>query len=244
MSFKSYVISKGIHEFSKCNYNIDNKKEYDYESICEHVNVIWDFHNRLKGCSIPKYNMLNKMVEDFKVSEKILIEDLNKYQYNFKNEFEENVLKFGDKVLNRIQKILNVIHSNNYENLILRSIKFREYCVYNTSLNEIYTNNTSIIFIKSIDDICENILEYDYIKFFTKLKRSKVNLDFFKCCAYVCGKEMLDVNSYNFMLACISFPYEFIKVVSKYRDLGGEFGEYYSNLNFDNVLIKDGESFV
>lgn len=244
MSFKSYVISKKIYEFSQCNYEFVNKKECDYESIYEHINVIWDFHQRLKGCSIPKYNMLNKMVEDFKVSERILKEDLKKYQYNFKNEFEENVLKFGDNILNRIQKILNVIHNSNYENLILRSIKFREYCVYNTSLNEIYTKDNSIIFIKNIDDICENFLEYDYIKFFTKLKRNKISLDFFKCCAYVCGKEKLDLSSYNFILACISFPYEFIKVILKYRDSGGEFGEYYNEVNFDNVLIKDGESLV
>lgn len=244
MSFKSYVMSKSIYEIGESNYTFSINKQFNYEFICEHINLIFDIHERLKGCSIPKQNLINKMVEDFKVSEKILKEDLYKYQYNFKNEFEENVLKFGELILNRIQKILDVIHKSNYENLVLRSIKFREFCVYNTYLNDIFSDKNCKIFIKSIDDICENMVEYDYVKFFTRLKRNNCDLDFLKCCAYVCGKERLEMDSYNLILACISFPYEFVRVISKYRDLGGDLSNYFKKIDFKNVLKKDGDSYV
>ena len=137
-----------------------------------------------------------------------------------------------------------MIHKNNYENLVLRSIKLREFCVYNTHLNDIFSNQNHKIFIKSIEDICENMVEYDYVKFFTRLKRGNCDLDFLKCCAYVCGKEKLGMDSYNFILACISFPYEFVRVISKYRDLGGHLNNYFKEINFENVLKKDGQSFV
>ena len=57
-------------------------------------------------------------------------------------------------------------------------------------------------------------------------------------------KENFGINSYNFILACMSFPYEFVKVISRYRDLGRELSDYSRECDFGDVLIKDGESLV
>lgn len=238
MSFKSYAMSKGIYEFDEL-IKIKSKI-YTDENIFEHINIIFDLHERLKGCSIPLNNLTNKMVEDFKVAETFLKQDIEKYCFNPKNKFEKGVLQFGGKVLERIQKILKIINSINYEKIIFRSFKNKEVCVYNVNFNDIQLWTNSKIYVKSIEEFCENIIEYDYIKFFTKLKRSNRKLDFMKCCAYVCSKENFNTDSYNFILACVSFPYEFIRAISKYRDLGGEFSNFHNECDFDSIFKKDG----
>lgn len=237
MSFKSYAISKGIYEFDELTEI--KSKIYTDENIFEHINILCDLHERLKGCSIPLNNLTNKMVEDFRVAEIFLKQDIEKYCFNPKNKFEKCVLKFGDKVLERIRKILKMISSINYEGIILRSIKNKEICVYNVNFSDVQAYKNSKIFVKNIDEFCENIIEYDYIKFFTKLKRSNKNVDFMKWCAYVCNKEKFNTDSYNFILACISFPYEFIRSISKYRDLGGEFSNFHNECDFNYILEKD-----
>lgn len=242
MSFKSYAMSKGIYEIKDLSKN--KHKVCTDETVCEHINILYDLHERLKGCSISINNLVNKMVEDFKVSKIFLEQDIERYKLNSKNEFENNVSKFGNEALERIKKILDIISKSNYEKMILRSMKHREICVYNVNFNEIQMDFKTNIYVKNINQFCENITEYDYIKFFTKVKRAYKKIDFMKCCAYVCGKEKFSIDSYNFILACVSFPYEFIRVISKYRDLGRELSNYSKECDFDNVLKKDGDSLV
>lgn len=241
MSFKTYAISKGIYEFE--NINKDKGKIPTEDNIYEHINNIFTLHEKLKGCRIPLNNFYNKMVEDFKVAEIFLAQDIEKYKKNPKNEFENKVYKYGEEFLFRIQNILNIIYLNNYENIILRSMKNREICIYNVGLNDISLGN-SVIYVKNINDFCENILEYDYIKFFVKLKRNNSKFDFLKYCAYICSKENFEIDSYNFILACVSFPYEFIRVICKYRDLGRDLSNYSNNIDFNDILAKDGESII
>lgn len=242
MNFRSYIMSKGIYEFKKINESLP--KDYTEENIYSHINIIYDLHERLKGCSIPTTNLTNKVVEDFKIAELFLRQDIERYKIDPKNKFEMDVSKFGPKILERVQRILNVIEENEYESLILRSLKNKEICVYNVSLNQIYKDGNSHIYVKNINDFCENMLEYDYIKFLIKIKRITSNVDFHKYCAYICGKEEFRVDSYNFILACISFPYEFTRIISKYRDLGRHLSNFSNEIDFDYILKKDGESFV
>lgn len=242
MSFRSYAISKGVYEFD--GLVKVKSKIYTNENLFEHINILCDLHERLKGCSIPLNNLMNKMVEDFKVAEVFLKQDIQKYCIGPKNNFEKNVLEFGDKVLNRIQKILKIISSINYEDIILRGIRNREICAYNVNFDDVKLCSNSQIYVKNINEFCENIIEYDYIKLFIKIRRLNRNIDFMKLCAYVCSKEKFSVDSYEFILACISFPYEFIRAISKYRDLGGEFSNYFNECNFDYIMKKDGNSLV
>ena len=242
MNFRSYGISKGIYEsFDKEKFK--GKIAYTDENLFEHINILYDLHERLKGCQIPKNNLINKMIDDFKVAELFLRQDLKNYE-NYKNDFEQNVFKVGGNILYRIQNILRIISKSNYDNMILRGIKNREICVYNVALNEVYMSSNLKIYVKNIDEFCENIVEYDYIKFFTKLKRANKKIDFKKCCGYVCFKEGIDIDSYNFILACVSFPYEFIRILCRYRDLGRELSNYSNECDFTSVLKKDGESLV
>lgn len=242
MSFRAYAISKNISDDREiCKFRIENFKD---EILMEHIDILNDLHERLKGCPIPITNMINKMVEDFKISKIFLEKDLEKFKSSYRNKFEYDVLNFGDKIFNRIETILRIIEESDYDDIILRSMKYKEISVYNTALNQVFMGEKFKIYVKSIDDFCENIIEYDYIKFLTKIKRMGKDIDFMKTCAYICGRERLEINSYNFILACVSFPYEFIRVISKYRDLGGEFSLYQNSVNFDSVLQKDGESLV
>ncbi len=242
MNFRSYVMSKGIYEFEKTNKA--SQKDYTEEKICNHINVICDLHERLKECSIPTINLTNKMVEDFKVAELFLRQDIERYKIDSKNKFEMRVSKLGPEVLERIRKVLSVIEQSNYESIVLRSLKNKEICVYNVSLNQICEDGNSHIYVKNINEFCENILEYDYIKFLTKIKRMTSGVDFLKCCAYICSKEEFGIDSYNFILASISFPYEFTRVISKYRDFGRHLSNFSNEIDFDDVFQKDGESLV
>lgn len=242
MSLKSFAISKKVYEFKELGKN--RIRSYTNGVIFEHINILSDLHGRLKGCPIPLNNLVNKMVDNFKFAEIMLNQDINRYKINPKNEFEENVSQLGEGVLFRIRRILSIIHENNYENLILRSMKNKEVCVYNVGLSDLYVDSDSKIYVRNINDFCENIVEYDYVKFFTRLKRLNKDVEFIKMCSYVCSKEDLGIDSYNFILACTSFPYEFVRVISRYRDLGRELSNYSKECNFDNVLSKDGDSLI
>lgn len=241
MSFKSFVNSKKIYEFEKLEK--DRLSNLNDGFICEHINTLCDLHGRMKGCSIPTSNIINKMFEDFKVAEIILSQDIEKYKFNSKNEFEEIVSDLGEEVLYRVRKIIDVINENNYESMIIRGIKNREVCAYNVYIYDLYKKDSSI-YVRSIGDFCENILEYDYVKFMVRVKRSGRDVDFHRVCAYICSQEDFDISSYNFMLACVSFPYEFIRVITKYRDLGRNLSDYPSRCDFKDVLRKDGDSLI
>lgn len=242
MSFRGYTTSKNIFDDREIfKSRIEN---FTDEILMEHIDILNDLHQRLKGCPIPINNMINKVVEDFKISKIFLERDLEKFGTSYRNKFEYEVGNIGDEMLSRIESILSIIEQSDYEDIILRSIKCKEISVYNTAPNQIFMGENFRIYVKNIDDFRENIVEYDYIKFLTKIKRMGKRIDFMKTCAYICGKESLELNSYNFILACVSFPYEFIRVISKYRDLGEDLSRYKNNINFDNVIEKDGESLV
>ena len=73
------------------------------------------------------------------------------------NEFEENVARFGEKILYRIRKILDIIHENNYENMILRSIRNKEICVYNVNINDFCVDSDSKIYVRKLTVNLTNI---------------------------------------------------------------------------------------
>ncbi len=242
MSFRSYVMSRNIYDDKQIfKSKIQN---FTDEILTKHIYTLCDLHGRLRGCTIPINNMINKMVDDFKISRIFLERDLRRYKDNYHNEFEYSVGKFGDKMLRRIETVLDVIENNDYENVILRSIKSKEISVYNVFPHQVYADQNSKIYVKNIDEFCENIIEYDYIKFLTKIKRTGIDIDFVKICTRICELEKLDINSCNIIMACVSFPYEFIRVISKYRDLGENLSDYSGKVDFDMVLKKDGESLV
>lgn len=232
MSFRSYALSKRIYE-------IGDNKIYK-KPLIEKIDILYEAHKRIIGCNHPLTNLTNKMVEDFKVSERFLKEDLYIYK-NPKNEFERSLFKIGEENLKRIERILNLISYIDYEGILLRSLRRKEVCVYN--VNSIRKEGENI-YVKSINEFCENFLEYDYIKLFTKLKKMGEEIDFMKCITYVCNKEKFSSDSYNLILACVSFPYEFIRVISKYRDLGRNNIKFRDKFDFDSVLRKDGKSLV
>lgn len=242
MSLRSYAVSKNIfdsREIFKPRVEI-----FTDEILMDHIDTMSDLHQRLRGCPVPVNNMTNKMVEDFKISKIFLEKDLERFKISYRNRFEYEAGNFGDGMLTRIETILNIINQSSYDDIVLRSVNIKEISIYNVATNHISMGENFKIYVKSIDDFCENIIEYDYIKFLTKLKRMGKKIDFMKTCAYICSREGLEVNSYNFILACVSFPYEFVRVISKYRDLGSHFSNYQSKIKFDDVIEKDGESFV
>ncbi len=241
MSFKTFVNKNKIYEFEK--FEREKLKNLHEGLICEHINTLCDLHGRLKGCSFPVQNLINKMYEDFKVSELILKQDIERYRFNPKNEFENKISSLGEDFLYRIRNIIDKIKENNYESLIVRSMKSREICAYNVYIYDFYSLGSKI-YVRKIGDFCENILEYDYVKFMVRLKRSGRDVDFRRVCSYICSKEDFNIDSYNFMMACVSFPYEFMRVISKYRDVGRSLSDYHLNCDFEEILRKDGESLI
>ena len=155
MSLKSFAISKKIYEFEEFQKN--RVKDYTEGGIFEHINILSDLHGRLRGCPIPLTNLINKMVENFKISEMFLSQDIERYRFNSRNEFEENVARFGEKILYRIRKILDIIHENNYENMILRSIRNKEICVYNVNINDFCVDSDSKIYVRKLTVNLTNI---------------------------------------------------------------------------------------
>ena len=158
------------------------------------------------------------------------------------NKFEDLVLRYGDIYLDRANNCMNIININDYIGLILRSMKRTEMCLGNTYFNNLRKiNNLEVI---NVEGCCYNMVEIDLVNLLAKVKRRGVDIDFNSCVKDFCDLESLDINSFNFILAMISYPYEFVKCCNRYREGIKQWTTEQYTEKLQKAMVADGDSLI
>lgn len=245
-SFKGYLEAKGV----KCVNQFENHESIDdiNTSVIEkQICNITEFHIKTLGYTgyMNKRldNNIGKVVEQYKIYIKRLSKQLdNLKKSGDNNKFENLVLKYGDIYLGRANKCIETINNNDYIGLILRSMKRTEMCIGNTYFNNLRkTNSLEII---NVEDCSYNMVEMDLFNLLSKIKRRGVDIDFNSCIKSFCDLESLNINSFNFVLAMISYPYEFVKCCNRYREGTKKWTTEQYAEKLKKAMVADGDSLI
>jgi len=244
--FSDYMVFKGIK-------NVD-VIDIEYKSIAlditeklilEQFDAIYAFHKKSFGFDGYLRSRLNnntgKIIEEYKVSIKKLIGDLNNINRDEpKNSYEELIIKYGEEAINRGEECIRTVYGANYLEILTRSMRRGEICIGNTSFQNLRQNNS--IEVVSFENCSYNMVEMDCFLLLSKLKRKGVKLDFHKLAKEFCYIEGLDESSSKFLIALISYPHEFMKCCNRYRAGKKMWNEDRFSEKIVKALIQDGDS--
>jgi len=238
--FSDYMMFKGIKNAEKIEVVKDKNTKVDTTEwlIINQFAAIQDFHEKAMGFNGYLRNRLNnntgKVVEEYKVSIKKLSADLKKIKNNgAKNSFEQIIIKYGQKIINRGEECIRIVYKSDYIEIITRSMRRTEICLGNTDFKNLRKSNfTEVV---SFEDCSYNMVEMDCFFFLSKLKKKGVKLDYQKLIEEFCCIEGLDARSSEFLMALISYPHEFMKCCNKYREGKNKWNEE----RFPEKLLKE-----
>lgn len=243
--FSEYMILKGIKNAEKIEFEFkykDTNVNITEGQIINQFGAIHDFHEKSMGFNGYLRNRLNnntgRVIEEYKVSNKKIATDINNIKSNGpKNSFEQLIIKYGDKFINRGQECIREVYKSNYIEIITRSMRRTEICLGNTDFKNLRKSN--FVEVVSFEDCNYNMVEMDCFFLLSRLKRKAVKLDFQKLVKEFCYIEGLDSSSSKFLLALISYPYEFVKCCNKYRAGKNKWNEEKFPEKLIKTLIKE-----
>ncbi|MCB2289231.1 hypothetical protein LGK97_05565 [Clostridium sp. CS001] len=221
--FSDYMTFNGINNVERIEveFKYKNTKIGITEGlIINQFDAMRDFHEKAMGFNGYVRNKLNnntgKVVEEYKVSIRKLSADINIIKSNgAKNSFEELIVKYGDKFINKGEECIREIYKSDYIGIITRSMRRTEICLGDTDFRNLGKDNlTNVV---SFGNCSYNMLEMDCFFLLSRLKRKGMKLDFKKLAKEFCYIEGLNENSSEFLIALISYPYEFVRCCNKYR---------------------------
>jgi hypothetical protein len=249
ISFLEYLSSKDIVLLGK----FENKVTTDITDISndiaeQQLYAISEFHKKVMGYKGYMGKRLDNktggIIEQFKVNVKRLKRYLKNIRMNSAStDFERMLLKVGFEYLQRAENCISEAYNSGYMNIIERSMKKTEICLGNTDFNGVRINS-EVVEVSSIDKCCYNNVEMDCFLLLSKYKRRGVNLDYRSLVKKFCEFEELGENSYNFILALLSYPYAFMKCCNRYRERSKEWNEEEYEDKLSKALLKDGESLL
>ena len=100
------------------------------------------------------------------------------------------------------------------------------------------------ILVINIEDCYYDMVEMDGIYYLSKLKRKGYNTNWTQLVKNYCDLEGLDENSEKYMLALISYPYEFMKCIDRYRLKKKIWTKEEFEKHLEIAIIKDSESLI
>ncbi|MBU3143177.1 spore coat protein [Clostridium sp. CF012] len=245
--FSDYMVFKGIKNVKTTDFKCKNVViDITEELIIEQFHVIHDFHEKSLGFNGYLRNRLNnntgKVIEDFKIYIKRLTSDINNIKRaEPKNSFEELVMEYGEGVIKRGEACIRAVYQTDYIGIITRSMKKTEICLGNTDFQNLRKNNF-FIEVVSFEDCSYNMVEMDCFILLSKLKRKGLELDFKRLAGEFCYIEGLEASSLEFLIALVSYPYEFMKCCNKYREGKNKDHEDRFSKKLLKALAQDGGS--
>ncbi|WP_373471351.1 hypothetical protein [Carnobacterium alterfunditum] len=247
-NFSDYMMFKGIKNVDVIHFECKNIEEDITEKlIIEQFGAIHGLHEKSLGFNGYLRNRLNnntgKTIEECRISIKKLTRDMNIInRYEPKNSFEELIDKHGKEIIERGEKCIRAAYEADYLGIITRSMRRGEICLGNTNFQNLSKNK--FIEVVSFESCCYNMVEMDCFLLLSKLKRKGSKVDFYKMSDEFCTIEGLDEASSKFILALISYPYEFMKCCNRYRlGKGLLHGDRFSQ-KLTKALIQDGDSLI
>jgi hypothetical protein len=246
--FSDYMISKGIKNVDVMNFDPENiDMDITEDLVIEQFRAIYAFHEKSLGFNGYLRNRLNnntgKIIEEYKLYIKRLDKDINKIKRDGpKNSFEELMIKHGSEVINRGEECIRAAYYSDYIEIIKRSMRRVEVCLGNTDFNNLRKNKFT--YVVSFEDCSYNMVEMDCFLLLSKLKRKGVNLDFKKLSNEFCYIEGLEATSSKFIMALISYPYEFMRCCNRYREGKKQWHCDRFSEKLVKALIQDGDSLI
>lgn len=217
VTFEQYLKDKNIHIVDK--FNCDSIT-VNAETLIEQMKTIDEFHKRtMKGQVIFKNRLestIGELVEDFKVGlKKLKREEQALKSKGIENEFEGLLLSNLGFYMERGEKSIKTIYENGYLDLIRRSMKNKEICIGNE--DNISLAEDKVLQIKNPDKCSYDMVEVDCFYLLRKYKKKKYELDYQRLIKEFCSIEFLMKDSYSFIAGLLSYPYEFVRISTKYR---------------------------
>ncbi|MBZ9685026.1 spore coat protein [Clostridium estertheticum] len=244
--FSDYMVFKGIKNVLATDFKYKNvDSDITEELIIEQFGAIHDFHEKSLGFNGYLRNRLNnntgKVIEDYKIYIKRLTGDINSIKTTQpKNSFEELVIEYGEGVIKRGEACIRAVYQTDYIGIITRSMRKTEICLGNTDFQNLQKNNFT--YVVSFEDCSYNMVEMDCFILLSKLKRKGLELDFQRLAHEFCYIEGLDESSFEFLIALVSYPHEFMKCCNKYRETKNKVQEDRFSKKLLKALTKDGDS--
>ncbi|MCM8709665.1 spore coat protein [Clostridium sp. SYSU_GA19001] len=243
-SFLEYLSLKDIvlvEDFKDKQTKSDN---IDEEAVLKQLLVISEFDKRVMGYKgyMGKRldNKTGSVVEQYKVNIKRLKRYLKNIRMNSAaSNFERVILKKGNDYLKRAESCISEIYNAGYMDIIQRSMKNTEICLGNVDFSNL--RKTEKIEIISIDKCCYNNIEMDCFNLLSKHKRKGAELDWKLLTEKFCEYADLSESSSRFILALLSYPYEFMKCCNRYREKSKDWSEKEYEERLERALLKDGE---
>ena len=221
--------------------NITENTVFDQiELICEFQKVSMEYEG---SAYITIGNKIGKDIEKYKA----WIRNLSKTVSSIKsrnniNAFEHTLIETAQASLEKAETCINVVNDSDYLGLVKRSTRRSELCLGITYFNNIRKKNN--IEIASLSRCAYNMIEMDLIYFIRRLKKNEIDVDYDKMTNYFCEIQGLNKNSYMFITALSSFPYEYMKCCEKYRLNKNKFNVDYYNIKLKDAMQRDGESLL
>lgn len=227
--------------------SLGKKTALSDNKVSEHLKVLSEFHKNVLGDKGYVGNIIDnrigKTVEKYKIGTKKAKRDIYKIcEKSPENEFEKLLYKYGDIYVKRGEKCINRVMSLGYMDIITRSMEKNEICIGNTGFDNI--RKTDRIEVIDLRSCCFNIVEEDAFDFLVKLKRKGEKLFWRGLVQEYCKYEGLNCQSMDFILALMSYPWEFIKCCNRYRSLKKDWPADKYSQALTRAMERDGESLI
>lgn len=243
--FCDFLKEKGIEKVDSINKTFD-LKYIDEKDIKNQLKVISEFHkvfiqnHDYFSNMFPSY--IGRPVEDCNIGIKRLSLSIRKLEDKATDEFSINFINDSKKQLKRARRCIDTIYVSSYIKLIRRSMLRQELCLGDCSFKNITDDNG--LKIIDVSSFSYNMVEIDAVKFLGRLKRKEIKANWHSLVKDYCKYENLDADSERFILALMSYPYEYMKCLKKYKKYNKMWNLNEFEHRLKKAIKKDGESLI
>lgn len=246
-SISKFIEMQGIRIVSPFNSGNDGKQAITIDKIHKHISAINEFHEKTMGqdniFSRDIKNKTGKILESCKINTKKLKNELSRLRsVNSKDNIQKLLFQYGEGYVERAERCFKEIAAADYLNIIRRSMKRAEICLCNVRFDNIRKDD--YLEIVSLKKSSYDAIEMDAVFFFSYLKRKKMKLDWKQLVKEYCFNEKLSPGSEKFIIAMISYPFEFLKYFNRYRENKAALSSFELGKKIKKAMVKDGESLI
>lgn len=244
-SFLDFLWSKNIKVLENVKKEpviLNNTME---EEILKQLYLISEFHKKTMGykgyMGLRLDNKTGSTVEQFKVSIKRLKRYLKNIRLNAaSSDFERKLLKIGFDYIKRAESCISEIMNLGYMDIIERSMNRTEICLGNTSFESL-NKTDDVLEIGSLSKCSYNNIEMDCYYLLSKYRKRNLKVDYKDIVNKYCEYEKLNEKSSKFILALLSYPYEFMRCCNRYREKSKDWSEEEYQERLQKAILRDGE---
>ncbi len=243
--FNKYLMSKGI-ELAP-GKELDNKlpDRITFEEAVEQLQLLFELHKRIKGYEGDIGNHLPSLIGELMESYKAQLRRLKRDVANLKsavpvNIFEKELKRYGEALVSRGERAIALALSSDYTKKVYRSMNNNEICIETASIDSFYQIG-GVIYVKALNKCAYNLLECDVIDFINRLKKQRVMMPYDVLIKVYVEASYLEDSSYDFIRGMVNYPYECIKVCTRYRTMKKPWTPEKYAQSLRTAMIKDGE---